>query len=108
MRILFTILAFIATTLTASAHDVEVDGIFYNLVSKFKIATVTYKGSGYREYSNEYSGSVSIPSSINVDGVTYSVTTIGDYAFKDCSDLTSITIPNSVTSIGDYAFAGCM
>ena len=36
-----------------------------------------------------------------------SVTSIGDYAFKDCSGLTSVTIPNSVTSIGDYAFSGC-
>ena len=35
------------------------------------------------------------------------VTSIGDYAFLDCSGLTSITIPNSVTSIGEYAFYGC-
>lgn len=34
-------------------------------------------------------------------------TSIGDYAFGDCSSLTSITIPNSVTSIGRGAFEGC-
>ena len=36
-----------------------------------------------------------------------SVTSIGNYAFSDCSGLTSVTIPNSVTSIGNYAFQGC-
>ena len=36
-----------------------------------------------------------------------SVTSIGNYAFNFCADLTSIAIPDSVTSIGDYAFAYC-
>ena len=36
-----------------------------------------------------------------------SVTSIGKYAFRNCSGLTSVTIPNSVSSIGDYAFGSC-
>ena len=35
------------------------------------------------------------------------VTTIGDYAFGDCSSLTSITLPESLTSIGKNAFTSC-
>ena len=35
------------------------------------------------------------------------VTSIGDYAFENCSRLTNITIPESVTHIGDWAFRGC-
>ena len=53
-----------------------------------------------------YNGSaekVDIPKTI--DGK--SVTSIGDRAFKDCTSLTSITIPNNVTNIGYSAFCGC-
>ncbi|MCI8510336.1 MAG: leucine-rich repeat domain-containing protein, partial [Lachnospiraceae bacterium] len=36
------------------------------------------------------------------------VTSIGDYAFNWCSDLTSIELPEGVTSIGDRAFTWCI
>ncbi len=46
-------------------------------------------------------------SNLNSVIIPDSVTSIGDYAFRNCSSLTSITIPDSVTSIGSYAFADC-
>ena len=95
-------------TIVATAHDFEVGGIYYNIADATnKAVAVTYKGSSYYEYSNEYTGNIVIPESVAYNGTTYSVTSIGGYAFYGCTGLTSIEIPNSVTSIGDYAFSGC-
>jgi hypothetical protein len=48
-----------------------------------------------------------IPKTYNDGKDDYSVTAIGDYAFRNCTNILSITIPDSVTSIGSYIFDGC-
>ncbi len=58
----------------ASAYDVEIDGIYYNLIPLAKSAEVTYG-------ENPYSGSITIPTTIEYDGEYYCVTSIGDRAF---------------------------
>ena len=88
----------------ASAHDFEVDGIYYRIGEG---VFVTYRGESWEHYSNRYSGKINIPASVFYDGYDYIVIGIDDYAFYGCSSLTSVTIPSSVTSIGDYAFYGC-
>ena len=220
---LFTALLLLCTTVV-TAHDFEVGGIYYNILSGVdKTVAVTFKGTEYGEYSNEYTGNVVIPTSVTkseivtniletfddwrssnksnsttsqtsytlnveagnilkfdwlvssesnydwliitldgteivkksgtlsgsyektfdvagthtllvkytkdsssyggndegeicnitlnsivcVEELEYSVTSIGNYAFRDCTSLTSITIPNSITSIGDWAFYNC-
>ena len=107
LKIYFTVLFAALSTVTAFAHDFEVNGIYYNKNADGTSVTVTYRGNSYYAYSNEYSGNVVIPSSVTYSGNTYAVTSIGKYAFYDCDGLTSITIPNSVTSIGDCAFSSC-
>ena len=82
--------------------------------TKYKVGGVYY----YLDYDNlqaevtnksdvKYTGDIVIPSNITSYEKTYTVTSIGGYAFFGCTGLTSITIPNTVTSIGGNAFYDC-
>ncbi|MBP5561124.1 MAG: leucine-rich repeat domain-containing protein [Muribaculaceae bacterium] len=107
MKKLFLLtLAALLATLPATAYDFMVDGLCYNKNSDGTSVTVTCQNSTSPRYSN-LTGSLVIPSTVTYNGITYSVTTIGYWAFYGCSGLTSVTIPNSVTSIGYEAFWGC-
>lgn len=108
MKQLFNItLVFLALLLpaTAAAHDIEVDGIYYNINGNQ--ATVTFRGGTFTAYSDEYSGDVTIPGTVTYEGRTYTVSAIAQYAFRGCSGITSLTLGNAVASIGDLAFLNC-
>ena len=108
LQIPLLLVALFLTTIPISAYDIYDDGIYYSITdATAKTVEVTYRGSSYDSYTNEYSGSVIIPSSVTYSGTTYSVTSIGLGAFYGCTDLTEATIPNSVTEIGDRSFEDC-
>ena len=92
-----TLILSVFFSISASALKVKIDGIYYDISG-----TTAKVASGY-----SCSGDIVIPESITYNASKYSVTSIGDWAFYECSGLTSITIPNSVTSIGERAFSSC-
>ena len=111
ITILLTVLMSM-TGAKAFAHDIEVandDGItiYYIWINNNTELAVSYRGSYYSIFYNEYTGNVAIPESVEYNGNTYPVTSIGSFAFYECDGLTSVTIPNSVTSIGSSAFYYC-
>ncbi len=117
---------------TAAAYSFKVNGIYYSITSSSdKTVAVTYQNfyrtddassipSGYVydvnigdddtdfDYScSDYSGQIVIPSSVYYNGNTYQVTSITSWAFMNCLNVSSITIPNSITSINSEAFRNC-
>ena len=97
--------AVLSASANALAYDFIVDGIYYNILSEDdKTVEVTFMGYNSDGYpASYYSGDVVIPEKAQYNGVSYSVTSIGDYAFY-CSGLKSIIISNSVITIGESAF----
>ena len=93
------------TTSSAMAQEPKfevIDGFRYLLDSGTKTATLVPKTDG------KYSGDIIIPEKVKGnDGVEYIVASLVASCFKDCSGLTSITIPSSVTSLGASCFYFC-
>lgn len=84
----------------------EGDTIFYKITSSIIPYTVevTYD---YLHLGNDYVGYISVPEKVTNNGITYSVTSIGMYAFSYCNRLKSVIIPNSVINIDTNSFTSC-
>ena len=101
-KFLLLTLMLLLTDSAFAVEEVEIDGLWYEVVAKAKEAKVIH-------YKNDvkYKGDIVIPETVVYEGITCNVTSIEYWAFYGCSGLTSVTIPSSVTSIGGDAFNGC-
>lgn len=81
------------------------------LAEEFTIGKLTFETISSNEvelvYVDTAITSVYLNSTITYQGVKYSITSLGNWAFSGCAGLTSLTIPNGVTNIGDFAFCNC-
>ena len=110
LPILLTLLISMGST-RAIAYDIAVENadgitIYYNYTNEGKELEVAFLHEG-NSNSLAYSNDLVIPEDVSYMNRSRKVTGIGYYAFANCSNLTTVTIPNSVTIIGDQAFAYC-
>ena len=90
--------------IVANADSVEINGIWYELISKGNAAKVTSNP----DINNKYAGDIVIPSKVLYGETEYDVKYINESAFRDCTNLKSIRIPNSVSTIDEFTFYGCI
>lgn len=95
---------FLQLSLSASAYDFTVDGMYYNIVS---LQDLTCAVTNDDVNDTKYSGDIVIPEQVTYNGRTLTVVEIGSSAFSNSTSLTSVSIGKSVNSIGESAFSGC-
>lgn len=82
-------------------YDFEVDGIYYVVYNLEKRTCCVVPGD------NNYSGELVIPETVTYKDRQFTVVAIASFAFDNCDNLTSISIPNCVTEIYEDGFWGC-
>ena len=94
-------LLLLPTWMCADTINFNLNGVLYNLYTDSRSTKLTGL------YNKKKKKTVNIPQVIDYKGVEYTVTSIGNNAFYECSALTDVTIPETVTSIGERAFYRC-
>lgn len=103
LRTLALLLTATLPTLNASAYDLEIDGIFYNILS---LDDMTCEVTSDDVNFSKYEGDIVIPGTVIYNGRTLTVVRIGTEAFWQ-DHITSVTIPNTVTDVYVEAFKKC-
>lgn len=81
--------------------------LYYNIVNGEAQVTPQYSVPGTVRYTNYPTGDLTIPDTVAHGGVSYAVTSIDDWTFQLCYNLSSVVIPATVSRIGDHAFGAC-
>ena len=103
-QLLFILLMLLPLAASADLPQ-KIDGIFYFLNRSDKTAQV----ARWTYFDKKYTGDIVIPSTVTTkkNGAVYNVTSIESNAFSNCTEMTSLTIPNSITNIGNRIVTGC-
>ena len=101
-RFVAILMACLTCTMSASAYDMYLDGIYYT-----KLTNSTVEVAYANINSADYSGSVTVPNLARSGIQSWTVRGIGYKAFGECSGLTSVTLPTSLNYVGDLAFIRC-
>ena len=98
---LFLLIASVLMTVSAMAANFSVGGLYYSITSDNTVQVVA-------PTTGKYTGDITIPETVTYNATTYRVTAIGDDAFKGANQVTSVTLPlTGITSIGGWAFNDC-
>ena len=103
MKKLMTFIAAVVFTMIAFAATEKVDGYTWSYRLNGNSAEIYTDDFSKAAVSPKPTGVLTIPSSLG--GKT--VTSIGNYALRDCSGITNVIIPDGVTEIKSAAFSGC-
>ena len=113
MKKLITITVLMAIAAHAFAYDFSAmcesgQTLYYNILSDHEVE-ITYpsslSGGSWLGYIHP-TGFLIIPATVEHEGISYVVVSVGNRAFYQCSDLTGVEIPNTVMSLQEQAFTG--
>lgn len=108
-KVLLAVLLQVLIAAHAVAHDFEVNGICYRVLSvDEKTAEVVCKGEmDLNTPPKNYSHDVVIPATVDYNNVTFKVVQVGEYAFYHCDELEHVTFPEGLQEICTSAFQEC-
>ena len=108
-KLILSLLLFSGTMLCHAYYDFLANGLAYKVNSDGKSVTVTCVEDAWnwKTWNNYENDTIEVSASVSDGDNTYTVTAVGDRAFNNCHNLTSVILPNTVKALGSYSFSCC-